>query len=179
MLGDGFASAGNGNGIDFTLSTITPLRSFKGPLALTGGLILAANKIRKGIDMKAHSKRLGIDVAYNAICIMKDTKDDSGWRHDAWSIEINGVKIRYRTGLGLRKGTKPIEPGIDDVLNSLCSDMSLGMDTFDEFCATLGCDTDSRKQLESYLECQRTGQKLANMKLGKTIAEIQEAFIDY
>lgn len=49
-----------------------------------------------------------------------------------------------------------------DVEHALYSDMQLGLEIFADFCSNLGYDTDSRKALASYLECQDTAVKMRN-----------------
>ena len=68
-------------------------------------------------------------------------------------------------------------PQLADVLYSLVSDSQCANDTFADFCADLGYDTDSRKALETYLACQESGTKLR--KLGLNLAQLSELFQDY
>ena len=91
-------------------------------------------------------------------------RDSEGWKHDAFSVLINGIDFLYRTGLGHRTEKQGIllvhAPIIDDVLFSLVMDASYGSENFADFCADLGYDEDSRKVLDMYLECQKTADKI-------------------
>jgi hypothetical protein len=59
----------------------------------------------------------------------------------------------------LRKWT----PAPEDLLNSLKLDASLGLESFEEFCANIGADTDSRKAEASWHECRETERKLRGL----------------
>ncbi len=52
------------------------------------------------------------------------------------------------------------EPDAAGVLDCLLSDAQLGTETFEEFCANLGYDTDSRKAERMYKACEKTETKL-------------------
>lgn len=62
------------------------------------------------------------------------------------------------------------KPKYRDVIYSLALDAQCGSDTFEDFCSNLGYDTDSRKALETYLECQTAVQKLR--KLGYDLERV-------
>lgn len=109
---------------------------------------------------------------------------DKRWPHFAWRVTLsrNGESYSsdYRTGTG---HTKPMPdthaarigvtiqqaketwynsprnwnvPTSADIAYSLMSDAQSGSDTFEDFCASLGYDTDSRKAFDAYLACQGT-----------------------
>jgi hypothetical protein len=59
--------------------------------------------------------------------------------------------------------TKPVKPPIADVVGALLSDASGVTETFDDWCAEFGHDTDSRRALETYLTCQRTRSQLLKL----------------
>lgn len=69
-------------------------------------------------------------------------------------------------------------PKIEQVLHSLILDASCGNDTFEDFCANCGYDTDSRKALDAYMACQKIGSDLRRV-LGSKYPEIEEALADY
>ena len=51
-------------------------------------------------------------------------------------------------------------------------------ETFESWCSNFGYDTDSRKAMDTYLACQKNGEKLR--KAGVTdIEAAREAFRDY
>ena len=64
----------------------------------------------------------------------------------------------------LRNSAKPIPPSPADVLHSLMLDATAIEQGFEDWCADLGYDTDSRKAFETYLACQESG-KLAQYLL--------------
>lgn len=57
-------------------------------------------------------------------------------------------------GPGKDAYTTPKPPEVRDVLNSLSLDCSIGDQSFDDFCADLGYDTDSRKAYASWEACR-------------------------
>jgi len=138
--------------------------------------------------MKTQSEKLNKSFDYEAkfLCTQKDANN---WEHDAWLVIINGQKVDYKTGLGLRmkssfeKGSlmwrepKPTPPKIDDVIYSLLSDYDAGQENFNDFCSSFGYDTDSRKAFDTYLACQESGQKF--IKLGINLEDARKAFENY
>ena len=119
------------------------------------------------------------------------TKRDS-WECYAWEFNLNGQVIEYFTGLGhatesknlvgtkpktltkktIKDGTTYIHvPKLKDVLYSLATDYSCAQDTFEDFCANMDYDTDSRKALETYLKCQESGHKLRKILKSKNAIE--------
>lgn len=117
-------------------------------------------------------------VTCTSVLIGRDKSAD-GWEHYAWKVELayDGRKlpnVSYRTGLGCvqpqskfhaeRGAPKtPSKPTAADVLHCLCSDVRPGEDTFEVFCGEMGLDTDSRKALAIYLECQAIAPKLRKL----------------
>lgn len=116
-------------------------------------------------------------------------KRDS-WECYAWEFNLNGQVIEYFTGLGhsikSKNWNKPKSekklikvddytwatvPKLKDVLYSLATDYSCAQDTFEDFCANLGYDTDSRKALDTYLKCQESGHKLRKILKSKNALE--------
>lgn len=95
------------------------------------------------------------------------TKRDK-WDCYAWDVTL---RMRGRTlstpfycGLGhvtkpkcYWQSPKPIPPSAADVIYSLAMDAAAASETFSEFCSNVGYDEDSRKALEAYLACQKSG----------------------
>lgn len=132
-------------------------------------------------------------VAYVAL-YAGETKRD-GWECDAWRITFtrdtpfHTETFDYFTGLGLRgpapKPTdggpapfrntlmwaeleakrKPIVPSADSVLSCLARDAIGSESTFEDWANEYGYDTDSRKALATYMECQETATKLRKVGL--------------
>ncbi len=72
------------------------------------------------------------------------------------------------------RGSDPKPPTSADVLSSLLLDSSAEHETFADWCANYGSDTDSRKALETYLACQESAGKLRKL-LGADFARFTEA----
>ena len=84
----------------------------------------------------------------------------------------------YWTGLGhvVRRNalkTEPKIPNIVDVLACLQSDASMS-DTFEDFCAGMGYDEDSRNAYRTWEACQDIGRKLRKLLGYTTYRELME-----
>ncbi len=66
------------------------------------------------------------------------------------------------------------KPEPQDLLNNLKLDAQCGEYSFDDFCANLGYDEDSRKAEASWRACQESGRKLRNLLGPKAFAELLE-----
>ena len=110
---------------------------------------------------KAGSWKPCLDCGGHARRVPREGDD---WRDSAreWRVSIHRdtitVGMPYWTGCGIRG-----IPTVEDILSCIVSDASLGDAGFEEFCDNLGMDTDSRKALASYLECQEQGAKLRTL----------------
>ena len=110
-----------------------------------------------------------------------------GWECDSWVVTISpakdigrGIESAYHTGTGHRnKQGKPTTPHIAGILYALLSDASLGEDSFSDFCGICGYDTDSRKALAMYLECQGTTEKLRKVFTGDALTTLRDLLQDY
>ena len=71
-----------------------------------------------------------------------------------------------------------VVPTAASVLDCLLLDAQCGGETFNDFCADCGYDTDSRKALEIYLACQATNDKLRFLN-GSLRSQIEEILQDY
>jgi len=87
----------------------------------------------------------------------------SEWQHDAnpWTVKIrwrgrtSRLTVPFWTGSAITS-----EPTAADVLNCLISDARAGEDSFEEFCAELGYNEDSRAALATWKQCQTYGRKV-------------------
>ena len=70
-------------------------------------------------------------------------------------------------------------PKVSAVLHSLIMDAQAGSETFEDFCSNYGYDTDSRRALEMYLECQKYGNELRRFFNGGHMADMEEILRDY
>lgn len=108
----------------------------------------------------------------------KQRGEPSVWQY---TLTRNGKAISgpYTMECGLRSknGRFPTKPTLADILYSLQSDASVASESFDDFCGNCGYDTDSRKALETYLACQKSGTDLRS--LGLNLETLGELFQDY
>jgi len=82
----------------------------------------------------------------------------------------------YRTEVEMAKGgiSKLPEPVLADVLHCLLSDSSAIGEAFTDWCSNLGYEADSRKALDTYLQCQENGVKLRNVIGYRLMCELAE-----
>lgn len=67
------------------------------------------------------------------------------------------------------KKSSHMGPSVADVVHSCLSDSRACTTTFDDWCSDFGCNNDSLKALNTYLECQRVGSKIIRL-LGTKLA---------
>lgn len=137
-----------------------------------------------------------IPIMISSTHIGLTTWDDSKTLYDEWRITLSynnqTLETSYRSGIGHRVpkkqmfGTKqrgittemaakkgllvPVNPKVEDVLACLFCDASLANETFEDWCLNYGYDTDSRKALDTYLQCQKSRKDLIKM-LGHELFE--------
>jgi hypothetical protein len=106
-------------------------------------------------------------------------------RQAAWLAGLTQKDIDTRTIYGRRYLAavealrKPQAPRAACVLHSMLLDADLANESFDDWCSSLGYDSDSRKALATYLECQAEGAKLRRLFDSKTLQALREALQDY
>lgn len=136
--------------------------------------------------LEALKQQTKITLAQKAIVRKSDRiqTESHEWRDtaDKWLISIpvpasyEVIRIEYWTGIGHRKvpfnnkfvyentmGKRydlfsdgvPKAPSLESVLGSMCMDNVYDY-SFDEWCKCYGYDTDSRKALQMYLDCQES-----------------------
>lgn len=69
-------------------------------------------------------------------------------------------------------------PDLLDVLQCLLSDGSAADESFDDWCANFGYDTDSRKAFATYELCKKTGEMLAQGFTKQELEDLNEMFSD-
>ena len=88
-----------------------------------------------------------------------------------------GKPIPYNVSRAIRsrleKYTKEVPPTAVMVLSYLISDAYCGQGSFEGFCSDFGCDTDSRKAIETYLACQENG-----MQVKRLLGNLYDTFIE-
>ena len=111
----------------------------------------------------------------------RETHNRNNWTCDGWLFTIKGQTFDYFTGLGHRKivrgfkalnlpnarhvegnweASQVIQPPIAGLLYSLILDSDACNESFVAWCNSLGYDTDSRKALKIYEQCQQSFDKL-------------------
>ena len=138
------------------------------------------------------------NIDYTAALMGKTTRE--GWACDEWRVTFQRVnsdnrrptgdsplETRFYTGIGHRKPNqraydktpRPVTPTAASVLYSLLADASADGESFSDWCTNYGYDTDSRKALAMYLECQETAAKLARLFNREQRAELYTMLEDY
>lgn len=141
------------------------------------------------------------DIKYHAQLLREPLKLKSDdWQETAhhWRVMFNDQAFDYFTGRAHRDVKKTSynvrlteaglnsllncsiakKPGLEDVLYSLVMDSSACDESFDDWCAGLGYDEDSREALKIYLQCQENSVKLR--KAGIYIDDsLRQYFEDY
>jgi len=96
--------------------------------------------------------------------------DESGWKHNAFTITIEGEAISWKSGTGIKGQPNPAE-----VLANLCREGLDANEAFGDWCATFGYEEDSRKALATYLECQAAGHRARKiLKSGKLVQQFAD-----
>lgn len=90
---------------------------------------------------------------------------DGLWHFESWDVMLDGEVFPFRTSVPVlrtlhdQKNYRPKPPELADVVSCLVSDAQAMYEPFESWCGDLGYDTDSRKALNTYLECQTLGAK--------------------
>jgi hypothetical protein len=162
---------------------------------------LQENEQEKAVDAILAENSIVYNVQYLGEFI------DDNWKYDKWTVTFAGKdgnkqEFKYHTGLWHRQCVKPrpfgwgnysavqrkswvhenerpVSPFAGAVLYCLLLDMSLAHDTFEEWCSSLGYDTDSRKALQTYLSCQENGTKLRKVFSNDLLKRLEKALEDY
>jgi hypothetical protein len=129
---------------------------------------------------------------------------DYNWEHFAWNVTItrNGQSYtttfrmgtasvnpmprafmlrdhdRVRAKAWLRHPKAPRAPDAATVVACLMRDARSGLEPFDDYCADFGLDSDSRKVLAVYLECQRTAKAMRAL-FGEQYPAVEAAASEY
>lgn len=87
--------------------------------------------------------------------------DDWQRTADPWTVTLRYRGRRLTTSFWT--GSAHGEPTAAGVLACLLSDGGAVDETFDEWCANLGYDEDSRKALKTFKACQRAGKNVRKL----------------
>ena len=169
--------------------------------------IIAENpSLQKNVQEKAVGAILiKNNIVYNVQYLGEFINDN--WKCDKWTVTFAGKdrnkqEFEYHTGIGHRQCVKPrpfgwgnysavqrrtwvkeneipVIPFAGAVLYCLLSDMSSTNDTFADWCDNMGCDTDSRKALQTYLSCQENGAKLRKVFNNDLLKLLEKVLEDY
>lgn len=153
------------------------------------------SEIEKSIeDYVVSSCGLTYSVHYTGI------HNRDNWKCDGWRFTIKGQTFDYFTGLGHREivrgfkavrlpnakhvrgeweASQVIQPPIAGLLYSLILDGSACNESFASWCDSLGYDTDSRKALKLYEQCQQGFDKLCKVFTPVQIEHITGLLEDY
>lgn len=180
--------------------------SYRKTIAQKGRRIIPLSETEQKVA--DYLKEQGIDFATVALGYGKEKSGDTVWEHDRWMVRFFKrdmmMEQEYKTGLGHRAGppmpsdvrnshprsawrenwvhanVKPYAPCAASVLHSLLSDARCGADhTFDEFCAELGYDTDSRRAMDTYLACQAVHAQLVKVFTREQREHLEQMLEDY
>jgi hypothetical protein len=113
----------------------------------------------QGKEMRVPSYRQGLGNRKLALGIKKEGMT-------TWVRTYTGDCVRSYEAAAKQGLIVPVAPSVADVLSALLLDASSGEETFVDFCDNMGVDSDSRKQLNVYLECQKTLVELRRKFLG-------------
>lgn len=92
------------------------------------------------------------------------------------TIQYRGIVVSTYFSMGsARLG----EPELADVMSCLLFDADAADQTFDDWCADFGYDTDSRKAFATYDACAQTARGLNSMFTPAELAQLRELFADY
>ena len=145
-------------------------------------------------------------VEFRAALVGETTRDN--WTADQWNARFtragkDTLQIDYYTGIGHRQSQRempagiardprsiayaqwqrdnmrPTRPPAAGVLYSVLLDAEAADQPFEYWCADLGYDTDSRKALDLYLQCQTTGVKLYRFFTPEERAHLAALLEDY
>lgn len=128
-----------------------------------------SDRLKEDGNIRIKSKHLVLD-------------NSDGWKHDKWEVTItnlgNGKSLTtsYMTGMGLRKHGELTKPELADVLHSLISDATSyqNANDFDDWCASMGFDSDSRKAENTWNACTKIHKDLVKLLGSELIEELAE-----
>ena len=135
---------------------------------------------KKGLSPagKSYWDNWTVTVTYGGETFTTKFTTGSGFRKPVFGVKSqpNGY---YKQSIGVLKDFKsackaqwlvPTPPTLPDVMYALLSDARCAEGTFEEYCSEFGIDSDSRKALDVYLECQKTRTAMIKM-LGSELFE--------
>lgn len=92
---------------------------------------------------------------------------------DHWKVRLTRPRRSMTILFSMGKGHNGAEPTAADVLDCLASDASsVDTNSFEDWCADLGYDVDSRKAERTYRECKRQAEKLSHFLGGQLMTTL-------
>lgn len=101
--------------------------------------------------------------AITADVVAADTNphmDDDRLPMDHWRVTLRRPRSKMTVYFSMGRGHNGKEPTVGAVLDCLASDSSNIGDSFEDWCADYGYDTDSRKALRTFNMCRRQAERL-------------------
>ena len=154
------------------------------------------------IDQQVNKYLQSIGVAVSTVGRGETKRND--WICDAWSVcfarNSKAETFDYFTGTGHRKVIRGLnatkypnakftkgywqvsiaqKPEPAGVINSILLDSSDCDESFNDWCSNFEYDTDSRKALETYLECQNNYNRFRKIFTQSEIEVLREMLQDY
>lgn len=139
---------------------------------------------------------------YKYDCTLLGLHKDAHWEHYKFNCDIEGESFTFRVGIGHAKwfkgssaNSKAKDEGYEIILDDdwelgklrlkkvkiseivYCTLMDYTEENFHDWCDKFEYDTDSRKALATYLECQENFVRLRKA-LGKGFSEVRELAIN-
>jgi hypothetical protein len=125
--------------------------------------------------MKLETLDFGGDCVVAGVAQYDGSHTSDGWTHYAWTVTLScgacSIAVPYRMGtahytvkrafLGETRVPKP--PTVAEVLYSLTLEGYAADQSFAEWCGDMGELVDSRKALDTYLQCQESGHKMRKL----------------
>jgi hypothetical protein len=117
-------------------------------------------------------KKSGVTAAIEEVGTNPNMDAGEEWMRTARHYKVLLKKDGRRMTLYFSQGSGiKGEPELSGILDCIASDSaSVENSTFEEFCADLGYDTDSRRAERTYKVCQRQAEKLERL-LGRDLYE--------
>lgn len=114
---------------------------------------------------------------------MRATRKDGpreGWDASAshWRVTLRRDRASMTTDYSMGAAHTG-SPELADVLNCLMRDAECGAQSFEDFCADLGYDTDSRSAEKTWRACKVTAVGLARLFSDGMLRDLRELFEDF
>lgn len=117
---------------------------------------------RQTITLKALASKVGCTSEYGRTRKPWGQYDD--WQREAHPYRVTLTYQRRRLTVDFWMGSAHTkEPDAEGVLDCLLSDASTGEQSFEDFCADAGLDTDSRKAERMYKACAAIAPRLRRL----------------